>query len=276
MTRGVRECLQQKVSSIKNMIIIPAIDLLGGQVVRLLRGEYDKETVYDKEPLNVAKRWQSQGAEIIHIVDLDGSLHGELKNLKFAQEIIQTLRIKVHYGGGVRSTEDIKTIFKAGVHRVIIGTMAFKDASFLEKAAQDSDLKNRLDNIIVSIDAKQSPDKSDYILQAAGWTQASLQTSQGAITKLKETKINMAVVTDINRDGTLSGPNIELLESILKVTDLKIIASGGVSCLADIKNLKKLSDKYNNLYGAIIGKALYEERVNLKEAIDYAKKEHKT
>lgn len=234
--------------------------------MRLYQGEYDKETVYDTAPLKTAQLWQEQGAGILHIVDLDGARYGELKNLSFIKEIIKKLNINVHYGGGVRTLDDIKTVFDAGVYRVIIGTKAFTDENFLAGISGDKQLRPYLNRIIVSIDAKQAPDKSGYLVCTAGWTGQTQCTSREALKKLEDAGIGMAVVTDISRDGTLSGPNLEFLKEMLTSTSVQIIASGGISSLDDVRALKRL--EYFNLFGAITGKALYEGKFKLREAID--------
>ncbi|MCP4649898.1 MAG: 1-(5-phosphoribosyl)-5-[(5-phosphoribosylamino)methylideneamino]imidazole-4-carboxamide isomerase [PVC group bacterium] len=249
------------------MIIIPAIDLKDGKVVRLLRGEYQQETVYDENPLAVARRWKYAGADIIHIVNLDGALAGDLKQLEIVKKLISNLHIQVQFGGGIRSLDDIKSVFDAGAERVIIGTKAFTDDTFLKYISQDPILKNKLDNIIVSIDCKRAAQGS-YVATTTGWTQDTQITHVDMLDEISKHGITTAVVTDISTDGALTGPNMPFLTQALeKNSSVKIIASGGIANIDNIKELKALSEKYTNLHGVIIGKALYEQKVELKEAI---------
>ncbi|RKY37230.1 MAG: 1-(5-phosphoribosyl)-5-[(5-phosphoribosylamino)methylideneamino]imidazole-4-carboxamide isomerase [Candidatus Omnitrophota bacterium] len=250
------------------MLIIPAIDLKDGKVVRLVQGEYGQKKVYSDSAVSVAKQWEAQGAEIIHIVDLDGAVRGGLKNIAVVQEVKANLSVKVHFGGGVRSVDDLKILFDAGVHKVIIGTKIFSSHNFLQEIVRYDKLL--LKRIIVSIDAKSS-DKKNYFVQHTGWTKSTALTAVEALKQMRDTGIEMAVVTDIMQDGMLSGPNFVFIEKVLKNSCLQIIASGGITDLADIKKLNDLSLKYKHLYGAIIGKALYEGKINLKEAISNAK-----
>ncbi len=252
------------------MIIIPAIDLKEGKVVRLFRGDYNQEKVYSNHPAEVAASWQEQGAQILHIVDLDGSLAGELRNLEVVKKIAKEVNVSLHVGGGIRTTSDIKTLFQAGVTRVIIGTKAFTDDKFLQAVRNDNELRNKLDSIIVSIDT-ESYDGFNYFIKTSGWTKNSSINAFDAVREIEQAGIKMVVVTDIMRDGTLSGPNASFLEAMLRSTSMRIITSGGISNLQDIKTLKGISLEYNNLYGAITGKALYEGALNLREAISYAK-----
>ncbi|MFH2139080.1 MAG: 1-(5-phosphoribosyl)-5-[(5-phosphoribosylamino)methylideneamino]imidazole-4-carboxamide isomerase [Candidatus Omnitrophota bacterium] len=250
------------------MIVIPAIDIRNGRVVRLLRGEYDKETVYEEYPLTIAQRWANDGAELIHIVNLDGALTGDLKQISVVKQIVDVLKVKVQFGGGIRSVDNVKTVFDTGVYKVIVGTKAFVDDNFLPIVVKDPQLQDKVDRIIISIDCKKDVSSDEYIVQHTGWTDATDYTAKQALKYLQEMGIKTAVVTDISKDGTLSGPNFQFLEQVLKATTLDIIASGGVSSIEDIENLNILGNKYSNLQGVIIGKALYEGTINLKEAIE--------
>lgn len=242
------------------LVITPAIDIRKGNVVRLYRGLYSKETIYSKDPITVAKQWKNNGAEILHIIDLDGAFFGRLKNLEIVKKIISEVGLKIHLGGGIRSQETIKEVLEAGVHKVIMSTVIFQNENFLKGLD-----KGLLQKIIVSIDSKSG------IVLDKGWTgQTSLSVEQ-AIGRIEGSGIGLAVITDISLDGTLSGPNIELLKRILRTTKIQIIAAGGISSIEDIKTLCALKKEYVNLYGAIIGKALYEGTINLREAINCAK-----
>lgn len=265
------------------MIIIPAIDLLDGKVVRLFQGDYNKVKVYYDSPLEAAQRWEEEGAKIIHVVDLNGTKEGKFKNLDIVKKIADKIKTKIHFGGGIRSLQDIKTILDLGVERVVIGTKVFTDQKFLKEISKDSELKKQLDRIIVSVDSKilDKKDYPTYAVSHTGWTGTAVESNATesnvvltpftAIRIIEKWGIKMVMVTDIMRDGTLFGPNIELLKNILDSTKIQIIASGGVSSLEDIKTLKKLKSTYNNLYAVIIGKAFYEHKINLGEAIQYAK-----
>lgn len=240
------------------MLIIPAIDLESGFVVRLTQGRKDKK-VYSKDPIKTAKHWVRQGAGLIHIVDLDGARCGILKNLDIVKSIIKNIDIPVQFGGGVRNAETIKALFNVGIYRVVLGTKAVEDRNFLKNVFKAFKTK-----IIVSVDAK-----ADEVL-IKGWQAKS--TGSGGILdfvcKLKEIGFKEFIYTDTLKDGTLSGPNIKSIKTLLKKTGVKIIASGGISSLDDIGKLKSLEK--DGLRGIIIGKALYEGRFTLSQALKLA------
>ncbi|MFH1459278.1 MAG: 1-(5-phosphoribosyl)-5-[(5-phosphoribosylamino)methylideneamino]imidazole-4-carboxamide isomerase [Candidatus Omnitrophota bacterium] len=249
------------------MQILPAIDIRDGKVVRLLQGDYARETVYHQDPLEVAKIWVQAGAEIIHIVDLDGARTGILKNLAIVKNIVKKLKVKVHLGGGVRSIENIKTILNADIHRVIVGTKVFTDPDFLVNITTDPVLRENLDRIIIGLDCRKI--KENYFLAHSGWTQETKLDIFDYLKKIEKVNIAMVLVTDISRDGMLKGPNIEFLKLILNATKINIIASGGITSLEDIKQLINLNTaSRGKIYGIIIGKALYENKLTLREAIN--------
>jgi phosphoribosylformimino-5-aminoimidazole carboxamide ribotide isomerase len=236
------------------MLIIPAIDIQDGCVVRFVQGSRNKR-VYSRSPLKVAKHWLRQGAKILHIVDLDGAFSGEPKNLAIVKEIVKSVDVPVQFGGGVRSIETIRQLLKSGVCRVVLGTKAVTDKTFLKEACVE--FKAR---VIVSIDAKDK----DVLIK--GWKTSDRKTN--LITYacfLRDLGFKEVIYTDILKDGTLSGPNIRGIREILKGTGLNIIASGGISCLDDLRRLKNLCK--HGLIGVIIGKALYEGRFGLSEAL---------
>lgn len=240
------------------MTIIPAIDIRRKKVVRLYKGQYHKETVYAQSPKDTARQWLEQGAKILHIVDLDGAFRGKTKILPLIEEIIKENKdARIHLGGGIRTTTDIENALKIGVNKVILSTKVFEDESFITTIPQQD-----LNKIIVSIDSKNG------IVQDKGWTRQTNISAVDAIKKVEEMGIGLVVVTDISTDGTLTGPNLPFLEKALKTTKIQIIASGGISSIEDIKALKSLGSF--NLFGIIIGKALYENKINLKEALKYA------
>ncbi len=235
------------------MLIIPAIDLRGGKVVRLFQGKFDQEKVYSLDPVKVAKHWAKQGAKFFHIVDLDGASSGTPKNLEALKKIIDQVKVGVEFGGGVRSIDTISKLLSLGVSRVILGTRAAADGAFLKQAR-----KRFQDKIIVSIDAK------DGKVLTRGWNSGVAKTALALAKELKAIGFKQLIYTDISKDGTLAGPNIAGIKEMLKATQVKIIASGGVSGLKDLAKLDKLQKA--GLSAIIIGKALYEGRFTLAEA----------
>jgi phosphoribosylformimino-5-aminoimidazole carboxamide ribotide isomerase len=235
------------------MLIIPAIDLQDGCVVRFVQGKLDKK-IYSKDPLKTAERWVKQGAKLIHVVDLDGAASGIPRNLDIVREVVKAIEVPVEVGGGIRSEENIKKMLDYGVYRAILGTKAVEDDEFLLRA-----FRKFKDKIIVSIDAKEGE------VLTKGWQAgcANIDTLEFACA-LKEMGFKQVIYTDIYKDGTLSGPNIQGTKRLLK-TGLSVIASGGVSSLEDIKRLKELEDE--GLAGVIVGKALYEGKFSLAEAL---------
>jgi len=236
------------------MLIIPAIDLQDGCVVRYVRGATDKK-VYSRDPLKAAKHWVKQGAELLHIVDLDGAFSGIPKNIEIAKSIAKEIKIPVEFGGGVRDTGAIEELLKAGIRRIVLGTRAVQDEKFLRTT-----FKKFKDKVIVSIDAKNG------LVMIKGWkSEGKGVLSLDFANALKEIGFKEVIYTDTSKDGTLLGPNIKDTKEILKKTGLKVIASGGISSLADIIKLQKL--KGDGLSGIIIGKALYEGKFTLSQAI---------
>jgi len=236
------------------MLIIPAIDLRNGKVVRLFQGKFDQEKVYSSDPVKVAKHWVRQGAKFLHIVDLDGASSGAPKNLEALKKILDQIGVPLEFGGGVRSMETISALLGLGVQRVVLGTRAANDAQFLKKA-----WKKFGEKIIVSIDAK------DGKVLAQGWNRATSKTVLKFAKELKEVGFKQLIYTDISKDGALAGPNISGLKELIKETGLDVIASGGVASLKDLLKLKKLQK--SGLSGVIIGKALYEGKFTLAEAL---------
>ncbi|MFH1413496.1 MAG: 1-(5-phosphoribosyl)-5-[(5-phosphoribosylamino)methylideneamino]imidazole-4-carboxamide isomerase [Candidatus Omnitrophota bacterium] len=236
------------------MLIIPAIDLEDGCVVRYVQGKLNKK-VYSRDPLKVAQDWVKQGAKLIHLVDLNGAFSGKPKNLDIVKKIAGVISVPIEFGGGIRDIKTINNLIDYGVRRVVLGTKAVLDRLFLKKIF--SKFKDR---VIVSLDAKQNK------LLVKGW-----KTSNQGIgmidfaNSLKQMGFKELIYTDTLKDGTLSGPNVSGIKNLLKATSLKIIASGGVSSLKDISKLKKLEQQ--GLTGLIVGKALYEGKFTLAEAL---------
>jgi phosphoribosylformimino-5-aminoimidazole carboxamide ribotide isomerase len=236
------------------MLIIPAIDLQDGAVVRLVQG-YKEKKVYSDDPVKVARAWVKQGARFLHIVDLDGAFTGVAKNLKSVKAITRAVDIPVEFGGGVRSINTIRAILKLGVARVVLGTKAVEDKKFLKDAFAGFGEK-----VIVGVDAKKGK------VMVKGWRAGHKDTAALDFSLyLKKIGFKELIYTDTLKDGTLSGPNIKELKKLLRITGLKIIASGGVSKLSDLDKLKDLEKE--GLSGVIIGKALYEKRFTLLQAI---------
>lgn len=238
------------------MLIIPAIDIKGGNVVRLERGDFSKEKVYSKDPICVAKEWEAQGAKLLHVVDLDGALSGKLKNLDSVERITKAVSIPVQLGGGIRTQESIDKVLSTGVSRVILGTRACEDEIFIQNV-----IANMGEKIVVSIDAR------DGMVATEGWVSVSKIKATDLVKKLELFGLKVLIYTDISRDGTLKGPNIESLKEILEAREKAVvISSGGISSLDDLLKLKELEPQ--GLLGAIVGKAIYEKKLNLKKAIE--------
>jgi len=235
------------------MQIIPAIDIKNGKCVRLFQGDYDKETIYSSNPIEMALKWKNKGAKIIHIVDLDGAKVGKSKIKKIVQKIINDVRIPVEIGGGIRNLITVKRLFNIGVTRIILGTVALKKINPLKKLI---DLYG--DKIIVSLDAKNGK------LMKKGWLEKSNFDLIPTVKQLEKTRVKTIIYTDTIRDGTLTEPNYKVIKTVKESTKLKLIIAGGISSIDQIKKLKEME-----VDGVIIGKALYEGKIDLKEVIKY-------
>jgi phosphoribosylformimino-5-aminoimidazole carboxamide ribotide isomerase len=237
------------------MLIIPAIDLKDGCVVRFLQGRL-KMKIYSRDPVKTARHWVKQGAEYLHLVDLDGAFTGKPVNLAWVKEIVRSVDIPVQFGGGVRKIQAIKSLLEDyGLARVVLGTKAVQDRGFLKKA-----FHLFRDKVIVSVDARAGRAMTE------GWkSSAGSRDALSFACELKKIGFKQVIYTDIAKDGTLSGPNIKDTKDLLKRSGLKVITSGGVACLEDIFKLKKLEK--DGLIAVIVGKALYEGRFTLSEAI---------
>ncbi len=234
------------------MIIFPAIDILDGQCVRLIQGDYNQESVYSNSPVDMAKQWEEKGAEFIHIVDLDGAKSGNSTNKDIIQKIAQTVNIPVQVGGGIRSLEIIDAHTNNGVNRVIIGTAAIQDPEFLKAAVEKYG-----DKIVVSLDARNG------FIATDGWTDTSEVKALDLVKDLEKIGVKTIVYTDIAKDGMLQGPNLDEQQVINEATTIDVIASGGVTTKEDVENLQAL-----NMYGAIIGKALYDGKLEFESVVE--------
>ncbi len=233
------------------MHILPAVDIKGGKAVRLFQGEKDKETVYSDSPVSMAQRWVDDGATYLHVVDLDGAFDGISENEVFIREIARTVNIPVEVGGGIRTLEKAQRLVDYGVDRVIIGTKALEDRKFLDEL-----IVKLPGHVNVGVDAR------DGYVSIKGWTETSEKKAEDFLAELSGSGLGAIIYTDISRDGALVGANVEAMERATKATDIPIIASGGVTSVADIKALSKL-----DLFGIISGKALYDGRMTLPEAM---------
>lgn len=242
------------------MQLYPAIDLKDGQCVRLKQGEFKEITVYSQKPEEVAALWQSHGATFLHLVDLDGALAGRSVNEKVIKKIADTVSMPIEIGGGIRSEEAIESMLSLGVARVIIGTKAVENPEFI----RDMVKKFGQDRIVAGVDAK------DGMVAVEGWEKISGITASELCNRMKEYGVRHIVYTDISRDGMLTGPNVEYTKKLTEETGMDIIASGGMSSMEDLRQLYRAGVR-----GAIIGKALYEKRIDLKEAIEaFEKRDH--
>lgn len=237
------------------MVIYPAIDVKDGRCVRLVQGRFNDVTVYSDNPVEMALKWERLGAEYLHVIDLDGARTGRPQNIAVISEMAVKLGIPLQLGGGIRSIEMIEIILCKGIERVILGTSAVKDPDLVKKA-----LKAFEKNVVIAIDAR------DGIVAIEGWAKTSEFTAVGFAKKMEELGAETIIYTDISRDGMLSGPNLKAMEEMVKAVNIEVIASGGVSSIEDIKNLKDVG-----VAGVIVGKALYTGAVDLKEALEVAR-----
>lgn len=235
------------------MLVIPAVDIRNGKVVRLFRGDFSKETVYSDNPVKIAIKWQSEGARRLHVVDLDGALEGQLKNLVWIRKITASLDIPIEVGGGIRTESDLETIINAGASYAILGTKACEDEDFLKRAVERYG-----ERIIVSLDVK------DGLLQTKGWVNPTEIKAIDFAQRIKMLGVKAVIYTDISRDGTLQGPGFENILKFLGNVKIDMIVSGGISSLADLKILGDYNKK--EIIGVIVGRALYDNKILLKEA----------
>lgn len=234
------------------MQIYPAIDIKNGQCVRLQQGKFDRIVVYEKDPVEQSLKWLSQGAAYLHVVDLDGARNGASYNNDIIKKICSTVNIPVQTGGGIRSMRDIEHKLSLGVQRVILGTVAIKNPEIVKEA-----VKNYGDRIVVGIDAINGR------VAIEGWEHVSDMSALDLSMQMKDYGIKTIIYTDISKDGMMIGPNIENTQELIEVTDLDIIASGGITTLKDLENINMIKAQ-----GAIIGKALYQGNLSLEKVIN--------
>jgi len=236
------------------MLIIPAVDIKNGKCVRLFQGRLDSETVFSDDPAAMAKRWENEGAEVIHVIDLDGAVEKSPKNLNSIERIIESVEAYIQVGGGIRTAKTAKMYLDLGVKRVIIGTEAIKNPNFVKDAC-----KAFPDQIVVGIDAR------DGLVAIEGWTETTRIKDVDLARRFEDCGVAAINFTDIHRDGMETGPNIEATRRIAEAVSIPVVASGGVSTIEDIKKLMPLEAV--GVVGVITGRALYSGSLSLKEAI---------
>lgn len=236
------------------MILYPAIDIRGGGAVRLLQGDYGRETAYDADPVDAAVRWAGDGAEFLHVVDLDGAREGAPRNLEAVRRIAAAIDCPIQVGGGLRDADSVAAALDAGAERVVIGTAAFRDPAFLEEM-----LERHGERVVVSVDAR------DGRVALDGWTEAGKEGVVEAVAALGKRGVTRFLCTSIQVDGTMEGPNLQELSRIAAATEAKVIASGGVGDLTHLETLARETPP--NVEGAIVGRALYEQKFTVSQAI---------
>ena len=240
------------------MIVIPAIDIKGGRCVRLKQGQMSKETLYSDAPEEMALKWFEQGAERLHLVDLDGATEGRPVNGEVIRNIVNAVPIPIELGGGIRNRETIEAYLDLGVSRIILGTVAFKDPEFVTLAC------NKFPGLItLGIDAKKD------LVAVEGWTEETDMTPAEMASRYEETGVSEIIYTDIHRDGMRTGPNVQMTKALAMAVKIPVIASGGISDIDDVAKIVTLSEY--GVIGMITGKALYEGTLDLADAIRVAK-----
>jgi phosphoribosylformimino-5-aminoimidazole carboxamide ribotide isomerase len=237
------------------VILYPAIDIRGGKAVRLLQGDYARETTYDADPVDAAKRWADEGAEFLHVVDLDGAKAGEPRNLESVRRIAAAVECPIQVGGGLRDDESVAAILDAGAERVVIGTAALRDPDFLQTM-----VNAHADRVVISVDARNGK------VSLSGWTETSDVDVADAVADLSRRGVSHFLCTAIEVDGTMEGPALDELTRIATATQAQVIASGGVGDLSHLEALARLD--VPNVEGAIVGRALYENRFTVSDAIE--------
>ena len=236
------------------MLILPAIDLRNGKCVNLVQGRAQEETIFSDQPVEMANQWQAEGAEYLHLVDLDGAFQGSSANLHIVRQIVETIDIPAQLGGGIRTMERLDEVLELGVARAILGTAALKNPTLVEDACRKYG-----DRIAVGIDA------TDGMVATEGWLEVSKKSAVEFAREMEGCGVQTIIYTDIKSDGMLKGPNVEITQAINNTVGVNVIASGGITSLADIEALKSI-----NVSGAIIGRALYTNALSLKDAIAMA------
>lgn len=240
------------------MIILPAIDIRGGNCVRLSQGDFEKEIIYSAVPEEQALKWQEFGAKFLHVVDLDGAKHGTPMNIFSIKKILDAVNIPIEVGGGIRNLQDMENLLDMGVHRIILGSVAVENPDLVREAVENFGGEK----IAVGIDAK------DGIVAVHGWGDSGYMKADELAMQIGDFGVSTIIYTDISRDGMLTGIDAEKYGEIARKSGVNIIASGGIASLDDIRALKNFES--DGVFGAIIGKALYEDKFDLAEAIKIA------
>ncbi len=239
------------------MKLIPSIDIFEGKVVRFIKGDPETSVIYSEDPVSTAKKWVSQGADAIHIVDLDAAIGTERNNLSIIEKIIATIKIPIQVGGGISNFNEASSLFRKGVNAIVVGTLAFNYTPSIKRLIKTFGKEK----VIVAL---------DYLGETVvvkGWTASTGIILDDAIKKFQNIGVNLFLMTSVERDGTLTGPDYKTLRKINEKFDVKLIASGGIRSVHDLLHLNEIG-----VHGAIIGKALYEEKFNLKTAVSALRK----
>ena len=242
------------------MIIFPAIDIRNGKCVRLTKGDFNQETIFADQPEVMAKQWADKGAEFLHVVDLDGALAGKTMNAAAIEAILQTVKIPIQLGGGIRTLENIEMLLDLGIARLILGSIAVRSPELVKTACAKFGSK-----IVVGIDAKAG------IVAVDGWGVSGNVEADKLAVEMAQVGVERIIYTDISRDGTLSGVNVEATAKLAKASSLKVIASGGVRSMTDIRKVKAAGK--DGVEGVIVGKAIYTNSLVLEDALAFAKEE---
>lgn len=242
------------------MVIVPSIDLRDGKVVRLLKGDYAQQTTYDVDPVEVARAYQNAGARWLHIVDLDGAKTGRPAQVQIVRRVIESVSMAVQVGGGVRNTGDIDALLSAGATRVVVGTAAIEQWSWFSELARDPKYAGKL---VLALDAK------DGVVATRGWTESSGRRATDLAADVRGWSLGAILYTDVAVDGTLAGPSIDRTRELVRATDVPVIASGGVGSIDHIRQLLPI-----DAWGVIVGRSLYEGKLDVAEAIRCAAREH--
>jgi phosphoribosylformimino-5-aminoimidazole carboxamide ribotide isomerase len=237
------------------MIVFPAIDIQKGKAVRLRRGDFDDATIFSEDPVALARQWQEQGAEVLHVIDLDAARTGELANFETVERIVQAVDLPVQYGGGIRSAKSLALVAGLGVRWVVMGTAAITALDLLQDAVNWLE-----DRLVVGLDC------TDGMVATHGWQERTQMSAIRFVKVLEQHGVRRVVYTDVARDGMMGGPNLIGLRDLAEATSLEIIMSGGVALLDDLRRLRRLQTP--NVVGVIVGRALYEKAFTLPEAID--------
>ncbi len=236
------------------MLIIPAVDLKGGKCVRLIQGRREREIVYGEDPAEAALHWVGQGAKRLHLIDLDGAIEGIPSHHEVLRSVAEQVDVPIQFGGGVRSPEALNAVLQAGASFVILGTSALRDPDFLKKAATDHP-----DRVILGVDAR------DGLVRVAGWEEKEEISPEALAARFADLPLAGIIFTDISRDGTLEGFNAEATAALARAAGVPVIAAGGVSRMEDIERLLPLEK--DGVIGAVVGRAIYEGTLDLKEAL---------